>query len=57
MVPFCISEVFPRLYSSWTEAFVHLNYHEFWVRLDKANGSALVREEIVAEGVETELRF
>ena len=51
------SEVFPRLYRYQAEAFVCLNYHEFGVCLDKANGSVLVREEIVADGAETELRF
>ena len=57
MVSSSISEVFPRLYGSWSEAFVRMNYHEFRVCLDKANGLALVREEIVADGAETKLRF
>ena len=53
MRPCSISEVLPQLYGSRAEAFVRLNYHDFWVRLDKANGSALVWEEIVADGAET----
>ena len=57
MVSCSISEVFPRLYGSWAEVFVRLNYHEFWVRLDNANGLALVWEEIVADGAEMDLRF
>ena len=57
MVSCGISEVFPRLYGSQAKAFVCLNHHEFQFCLDKANGSALVREEIVVDGTETELRF
>ena len=57
MVSCSIAEVFPRLYSSRAEAFFCLNYHEFGVRLYQANGLALVLEEIVSDGAETELRF
>ena len=57
MVSFCILEVFPRIYGSWAEAFVCLKYHKFRVRLVKANSSALLWVEIVADGEETELRF
>ena len=57
MISCSISEVFPRLYYFWSEAFVRLKYHEFRVFLDKANGLALVQEEIVAYGAETELRL
>ena len=52
-----ISEVFPRLYISLAEAFVCLNHHEFRVLLYKANIRALVQEEIVVGGAETELSF
>ena len=51
------SEVFPWLYGSRDEAFVRLNYHEFQFRLDKTSGLALVREEIVADRAERELRL
>ena len=53
MIYCTISEVFPRLYGFWDEAFVCLNYHELGVLLVMANGSALVREEIVEDGIET----
>ena len=50
-------EVFPWIDCSRSEAFVCLNHHEFRVLLDKANILALVQEEIVVDGEETELRF
>ena len=50
-------EVFLWLYSSWAEAFVCLNHHQFGVLIDKADSPALMWEEIVADGAETELRF
>ena len=53
MVSCSISEVLPRLYGSRAKAFVRLNYHEFGVIFYQANGSELVREEIVADGEET----
>ena len=57
MVSCSVAEVFPQIYCSRAESFVRLNYHEFGVLFYQANGSALVREEIVAERAETELRL
>ena len=57
MVSNCKSEVFPWLVCSRAEAFVCLNHHNFGVLLDKAGSTALVREEIVVDGAETELSF
>ena len=57
MVSNCKFEVFPWLDCSQAEAFVCLNHHKFGVILDKANSPALMWEEIVADGAETELRF
>ena len=51
------SKVFLWIYSSRADAFVCLNHHQFGVLLDKANSPALMWEEIVADGAETELRF
>ena len=51
------SELFHRLYISQAEAFVRLNHHKFRVLLDKSNSLALMREGVVADGSETELRF
>ena len=52
-----ISEIFPWIYSSQGEVFVCLNHHEVRILLDKSNSLALVREEIVADRADTELRF
>ena len=51
------SEVLPRLHCSRAEAFSCLNHHKFRVLLDKASSLVLMWEEIVVDGVETELRF
>ena len=51
------SELFSLLDFSWSEAFVCLNHHKFGVHLDKSNSPVLIRENIVVDGAETELRF
>ena len=51
------SEVFTWLDFSQVEAFASLNHHKFGVLLDKANSPALMREEMIVDGAETEPRF
>ena len=53
----CKLGVFLGIDFSQAEAFVYLNHYQVWVILDKANSLALVREEILADGAESELRF
>ena len=48
------ADVLTRLYCSRGEEFIGLNGHQFGVRLDDANGSELVWEEIVLDWAETE---
>ena len=53
----CKLEVFLGLDCSQDEAFVCLNHHQVWVLLDKYDRLALIREDIVADRAESELRF
>ena len=57
MVFNCKPEVFPWLDCSRAEAFVSLNHHKFGVLLDKFDSPEFMREKIVADKAETELRF
>ena len=57
MVFFRESEVFLWIYISRSKAFVCLNHHQFGVLIEKADSPALMWEDIVVDGAETELRF